>query len=97
MTNDNLMEVESFVECSTWSILQYFWPALSDNWSKKPIFGLLESDRFCTGFTVPCRKSQGQESGDEAQSHAQSEQLLVTFRGVVYIQECDKVYVSVTE
>ena len=29
-----------------WSILQYFWPALSDNWSWKPIFGLFESGRF---------------------------------------------------
>ena len=25
--------VESIAECSHWSILQYFWPALSDNWS----------------------------------------------------------------
>ena len=29
-----------------WSILQYFWPALSYNWSWKPIFGLFESSRF---------------------------------------------------
>ena len=28
------------------SILQYFWPALSDNWSWKPIFGLFESGSF---------------------------------------------------
>ena len=40
------MKVESIVECSPWSILQYFWPALSDNWSWKPIFGLFESGRF---------------------------------------------------
>ena len=35
MTNGSLMKVESkfFAECSPWSILQYFWPALSDNWS----------------------------------------------------------------
>ena len=31
MTNGSLMQVESIAECSTWSILQYFWPALSDN------------------------------------------------------------------
>ena len=28
------------------SILQYFWPALSDNLSWKPIFDLFESDRL---------------------------------------------------
>ena len=39
MTNGSLMKVESIAECSPWSILQYFWPALSDNWSWKPIFG----------------------------------------------------------
>ena len=26
------MKVEIIAECSPWSILQYFWPALSDNW-----------------------------------------------------------------
>ena len=41
-----LMKVESIAECSHWSIQQYFWPALSDNWSWKPIFGLFESGRF---------------------------------------------------
>ena len=30
------MKVISIAECSLWSILQYFWPALSDNWSSKP-------------------------------------------------------------
>ena len=40
------MKVESIAECSTWSILQYFWPALSDNGSWKPIFGLFESGHF---------------------------------------------------
>ena len=29
MTNGSLMKVESIAECSHWSILQYFWPALS--------------------------------------------------------------------
>ena len=33
ITIGSLMDVESIAECSTWSILQYFWPALSDNWS----------------------------------------------------------------
>ena len=31
------MKVENIAECSPWSILQYFWPALSDNQSWKPI------------------------------------------------------------
>ena len=38
MTNDSLMKVKSIAECSLWSILQYFWPALSDNCSWKPLF-----------------------------------------------------------
>ena len=46
MTNDSLMKVQSIAECSPWSILQYFWPALSDNWSGKPISGLFESGHF---------------------------------------------------
>ena len=32
------MKVKSIRECSTVSILQYFWPALSDNKSWKPTF-----------------------------------------------------------
>ena len=40
------MKVESIAEYSAWSILQYFWPALSDNWSWKPIFSLFESGHF---------------------------------------------------
>ena len=32
-TNGTLMKVESIVECSPWSTLQYFWPALSNNQS----------------------------------------------------------------
>ena len=31
MTNGSLMKVESIAECSPWSILLYFGPALSDN------------------------------------------------------------------
>ena len=46
MTNGSLMKVKSIAECSPWSILQYFWPALSDNWSWKPIFGLSENGHF---------------------------------------------------
>ena len=38
MTNGSLMKVKSIAECSLWSILQYFWPALSNNRSWKPIF-----------------------------------------------------------
>ena len=33
LTNGRLMKVESIAECSPCSILQYFWSALSDNWS----------------------------------------------------------------
>ena len=31
MTKGSLMKVEMIAECSPWSILQYFWPAFSDN------------------------------------------------------------------
>ena len=31
MTNGSLMKVKSTAEYSPWSILQYFWPAFSDN------------------------------------------------------------------
>ena len=33
MTNGSLMKVKGIAECSHWSILQYFGPALNDNWS----------------------------------------------------------------
>ena len=46
MTNISLMKVESIAECEHSGILQYFWAALSNNWSWKPIFGLFESGRF---------------------------------------------------
>ena len=46
MTTGSLMNVKSIAECSLWSILQYFWPALSDGWSWKPIFCLFESSCF---------------------------------------------------
>ena len=45
MTNVSLMKGESIAECSPWSILQYFWPALSDSWSEKQ-FRVFESGRF---------------------------------------------------
>ena len=32
VANDSLMKLESIAECSPWSILQYFLPALNDNW-----------------------------------------------------------------
>ena len=35
--NGSLMKVKSIAECSPWSILQYFWPALRDNWPWKSI------------------------------------------------------------
>ena len=35
MTSGSLMKVESIAECSPRSILQYLWPALSDDWSRK--------------------------------------------------------------
>ena len=38
--------VKSIAECSPWSILQYFWHALSDNWFWNPIFSLFGSGRF---------------------------------------------------
>ena len=62
MTNDSLMKVESIAECSTWSILQYFWPALSDNWSWKPIFGLVFEWPLKTGFTVTNLKAVKREN-----------------------------------
>ena len=46
MTNGSLMKVEIIAECSPWSILQYFWPALSDSWYWKPIFVFFLSGRL---------------------------------------------------
>ena len=54
MENGSLMKVKSIAECSPWSILQYFWPALSDNRSRKPIFGLLFQWPLKTDFTAMC-------------------------------------------
>ena len=55
------MKVRSIAECSSWSILQYFWPALSDNQSWKPILAFFLSGhlrqvllcfRFSDGLTL---------------------------------------------
>ena len=46
MTNGSLMKVESIAECSPWSILQYFWPALIDNLSWKLILVFFRSGRL---------------------------------------------------
>ena len=46
MTNSSLMKDESITECSPWSILQYFWPALSNNWCWNPLYGHFESGCF---------------------------------------------------
>ena len=45
MANGSLMKVKSIAECSPWNILQYFWPALSNNWSWKQFLVFL-SGRF---------------------------------------------------
>ena len=50
------MKMESIAECSEGSILQYNWPALSDNWSWKPIFSLFESGRFTQVLLYMVRK-----------------------------------------
>ena len=50
MTNGSLMQVKCIAECSKGSILQYFWPAWSRNWSWKPIFGLFDSGGFTQVF-----------------------------------------------
>ena len=52
MTNDSLMKVKNIAECSPWSILQYFWPALSDNWSWKQIFLVFLRVAVLHRFTV---------------------------------------------
>ena len=55
MTNGSLMKVESIAECSPWSILQYFWSALSDNWSWKPIFSLFQRGCFTQVLWYPVK------------------------------------------
>ena len=55
LLDGSLMKVESIAECYHWSIRQYFWPALSDNLSCKPIFGLFESSRFRQIYYISLR------------------------------------------
>ena len=52
MENGSLMKVEGIAECSPWSILQYFWPVLSDNQSWKPFFVFFFEWPLRTCFTV---------------------------------------------
>ena len=52
-----LMKVKSIAECSPWSILQYFCPALSDKSELKTNFGVLFEWPLKTGFTVSSRFS----------------------------------------
>ena len=46
MTKESWMKVESIAECSSWSILQYFWPELIDNRSWKPVLVFFLSGRL---------------------------------------------------
>ena len=45
MTNGSLTKVESIAECSPWSILQYFWPALSDKLAGFQLFACISKHR----------------------------------------------------
>ena len=45
-TNCRLMQVKSIAEFSKGSILQYFRPSLSDNWSLRSLFCLFLSGSF---------------------------------------------------
>ena len=65
MTNGSLMKVKSIAECSHWSILQYFWPALSDGLENQFVVFLRVAvlDRFyCTTklcyFLTPCKETR---------------------------------------
>ena len=57
MTNGSLVKAKSIAEGSPWSILHYFWPALSDNWSWKLIFVSFWEWSSYTSFTVLSRIS----------------------------------------
>ena len=46
VANGSLMKVENIAECSPWSTLQYFWPALSDDRSWKQILVFFLSGRL---------------------------------------------------
>ena len=49
ITNGSLMKVKCIVEYSCWSILQYFWPAQSNNLPWKTFFSFWEWP-FYIGF-----------------------------------------------
>ena len=53
------MKVESITECSIWSILQYFWAALSNNWSWKPIFSSPEPKAHGWANSIPVTPASG--------------------------------------
>ena len=55
MAKGSLMKVQSIAECSPWSILQYFWPALSDNLSWKPILVFFLSGCLRQVYCIPER------------------------------------------
>ena len=71
MTNGSLMKVESIAECSPWSILQYFWPALSDDLSWKNNFGLLFEWPLKIGFIV-VNKAYRKEVSEPCPEHHSS-------------------------
>ena len=68
MTNGSYMKVKSIAECSPCSILQYFWPALSNYWSWKPIFSLSDSGGFKNIFC--CNSKAGKYN--QEMSHSQT-------------------------
>ena len=64
------MKVKSIAECSSWSILQYFWPALSDigieskkdakirNWYNQTPQLTLDTTRECDKNTIKHHKRE---------------------------------------
>ena len=52
MEYGTLMKVKSIAECSSWGILQYIWPALSDKSVLKTNSGVFLEWPLKTGFTV---------------------------------------------
>ena len=73
MANGSLMKVESIEECSKGIILQYFWHALNDKRSWKPIFGLFESDRFTNVLLYSLSKTQNNMPQKKSNFGAQQE------------------------
>ena len=66
------MKVKSIAECSKGSILQYFGPALSDNWSWKTIIRSFCEWLFYTGFTVfsTVKSMKMQTNSEQASSYS---------------------------